>query len=339
MSRLRVRRTIHGCVAILLIAVGAGAGNAAAGSQEALWMVRTYRIPIGWRGPAEAAPLDYWRLDEQGCWRAATAEEFFAEVSCQPTVVHTHGGHTDDAWATRQGRALMGTLRRWSGDRPVRVVLWKWPAERGPQRLRPDLRAAAARAEFEGRLLAGWLRLLGGEAAVTLVGYSFGGRTIAAGLHHLATEQKEESAPPLPRLSAVLVAAAFDSDALLPGRRYGKALTAVDAMLITHHRADRVLRLYPLLEPGPSAEALGFTGPACPWLLGPARKHLEVLDLTGCISGQHDFPHFLGASPLAMRLVHLTFGERARAATDPAVDEPIAGAAPLAGPLLSPQPP
>ena len=291
-------------VTVALAATGAGAeGLDAAGE---LWMVRTHRVATGWRGPLKAAPLNYYRLDATGCWQRSAAEEFFAAPLPRPTVIHAHGGHTDDAWASRQGAALLQTLQRWRGEQPVRVVLWKWPSERGSQRLRTDLQINAARADYEGQVLAAWLRQFPNHAEVVLVGYSFGGRVITECLNRLGTElTRETKAPPLPQLRALLVAAAVDSDVLLPGRRGSKALVAAETLLVTRHQGDRVLRWYRHLEPGPSPHALGFAGPACPWLLGEARTRLEVLDLTGCIPGRHDFVHYLSATPLAARLAAL----------------------------------
>lgn len=103
----------------------------------------------------------------------------------------------------------------------------------------------------------------------------------------------------------MLVAAATDTDILLPSRSGASPLDAVDTLLVTRHQRDRVLRLYPHLNCGPSPRAMGFAGVSRPWLLGPHQQRLEVMDLTRFIHGRHDFLHYLSASSLAARIADL----------------------------------
>lgn len=93
-----------------------------------------------------------------------------------------------------------------------------------------------------------------------------------------------------------------DADILLPSRCGGSPLDAVATLLVTRHQRDRVLRLYPHLNRGPSPRAMGLAGVSRPWLLGPHHQRLEVMDLTRCIRGRHDFLNYLSAAPLAARI-------------------------------------
>ena len=286
-----------------------GPGVERCGAATDIWMVRTYRFGTAQTCPVGAGGFDYLRFDARGAWTWSSQAAFLATHDpYRPTVVFAHGGFTDDAWATHLTVGLARSLCGYSGGQPVRIVLWKWPSERSFRRLRPDLRAKAARADFEGLLLARWLRQFDPHAPVTLVGYSAGGRVIASGLNRYAAESAAFGQPPgSASFRAVLVAPALDADDLLPGRRAGMAIDAVETMLVTHHRRDRALRFYPHLYPRYRPRAMGFVGVACPWMLSQRGGQLQVMDLTTCIAGRHDFLNYLSAPPLAARLVDLVF--------------------------------
>ena len=296
---LRRVGTVAGVV--LALAVSPAEGRR---TNTEFWMVRTRHVSATPAHRVEANHLDYRRLDCRGVWTRSSHEAFFDTGDpARPTVIFAHGGFTDDAWAVHLAFGLSRVLSRYGAGRPVRLVLWRWPSERSLRRIRPALQVTVARADFEGVVLGRWLRQFDHLAPPTLVGYSAGCRVIAGALSHYADAAATEDAPT--RFRAVLVAAAADADILLPGRRGGSALDAVETLLVTRHRRDRALRLYPRLYRGPSPQALGFAGVACPWLLGPHRQRLEVMDLTGCIAGRHDFLNYLSASPLAARIAGL----------------------------------
>lgn len=273
----------------------------AQGNNFEFWMVRPCRAGTASARHGEAHPFDYLRLDGRRVWRHASREAFFdAADLALPTVLFAHGGFTDEAHATRLVLGLSRALSRFHAGRRVRLVLWRWPSERSLCRIRPALQMTVARADFQGILLARWLRQFDGLPPPTLVGYSAGCRVIAEGLGHYASSAAAEKPPS--RFHAVLVAAACDADILLRRRT---ALEAAESLLVTLHRGDRVLRLYPHLYRGPSPQALGYAGVARPQLLGPRRHRLEMLDLTRSITGRHDLLHYLSASPLTARLARL----------------------------------
>ena len=295
----RLRRA--GTVAVAVLALAACRADGRETGTE-FWIVRTSHIRTDPGEGVEANGFDYRRRDCRGIWTRSSHEAFFhPEAPPPPTVVFVHGGFTDEAWAMHLAFGFSRVLSRYGGGRPVRLVLWRWPAERSLCRLRPALQVTLARADIEGKRLAQWLSQFDHLPPPTLVGYSAGCRVVAGALSRYASGNEGDPG----RFRAVLVAAATDAHILLPGRYGGSPLDAVETLLVTRHRRDRVLRLYPRLERGPAPPAMGFAGVACPWLLGPHRQRLEVLDLTQCIRGRHDFLNYLSAPPLAARIADL----------------------------------
>lgn len=308
MNSSRTRAVEHaGIAAAAVLALVASKARGGAPPTE-LWMVRTCRIGSIATCPVEAGRFDYLQLDGRGVWTRSSREAFFdSEVTGRPTIVFAHGGFTDDAWATHLASGLSCVLSRCGGGRPVRVVLWRWPSERSLRRLRPALQVTVARADFEGRLLARWLRQFDRQSPPILVGYSAGCRVIAGSLSRYAAGDAAAGMPA--RFRAVLVAPAIDADSLRPGRASGKALDAVETLLVTRHQHDRVLRFYPRLYPGPAPHAMGLIGVACPGMLGPHGRRVESIDLTPCTVGRHDFLNYLSAPTVAARLAGLVFAK------------------------------
>jgi hypothetical protein len=265
------------------------------------WIVRSCQGTSS-TGGVQANRFDYRRRDSRGVWTHCSHDAFFhTEGPPPPTVVLVHGGFTDEAWAVHLALGLSHELSRYRAGRRMRLVVWRWPAERTLCRLRPALRVTLARADGEGERLAEWLAQFDQLEPPTFVGYSAGCRVIAGALRCYASGSN--SIPG--RFRAVLVAAATDTDILLPGRSGASPLDAVETMLVTRHQRDRVLRLYPHVNRGPSPRALGVAGASRPGLPGSHHQRLEVMDLTRYIRGRHDFLHYVSAAPLSARIAKL----------------------------------
>lgn len=248
-------------------------------------------------------------------WTAARAEEFLEQsVANQPIIVFVHGNRADLGKAISQGLPMFHRLKRNGAGRPFRLVIWAWPAERvrtGPRR---DAMIKAARSDIQSYYLAQWLDRLPPGAPVLLVGYSFGARVIAGALHlaeggALAGRKlevgEEESKPRSIRL--MLIAAAMDSQWLLPGNRHGLAVRGVDRMMITCNCLDPVLRLYPRLYRRGDLSALGLAGPAGSQKLAEAGLHLETVRVECQVGREHDWQAYLRSPAVDLRLAHYAF--------------------------------
>jgi hypothetical protein len=148
------------------------------------------------------------------------------------------------------------------------------------------------RAEFNGFALAQLVSLLPSDTPVSLVGHSHGARTVAAALHllagghirnrHLARVGRTRTVD-----SAVLMAAAIDSQWLQPWNQYGLAPCSTRRLVNLVNRNDSVLAIYPLRKPLglPAAGTVGV--PESPW------PHVCNCDVTSLIGRGHFQRHYL----------------------------------------------
>ena len=101
----------------------------------------------------------------------------------------------------------------------------------------------------------------------------------------------------------MLLAAAIDSDWLLPGHHNGLALSWTEQMLITRNPCDRVLRWYPRVSRGRGPEAMGFVGP----LLCNGADNVEAVDVSGSVGKSHDVRSYLASAEFRCRLSRYAF--------------------------------
>ena len=122
-----------------------------------IWMIDT-------RGVCECdcdlAKAKFWRL-EGGCkWVAESEESFLTTLDpTKPLSFQLPGYWTSEKIAVEHIWKLQGALEsqaecRGLGCANLRLVMWLWPAEKDQIGLGRDLREKAARADFEGILVA-----------------------------------------------------------------------------------------------------------------------------------------------------------------------------------------
>ncbi len=300
-------------VAVLLgIAFPANAGETAC----QVWLVSTRGLPHG--DDLDQAPpqLDYWRLNDQCEWSAADAKAFQAtDDPAVPTAVFIPGNRSDADDAVEKGWFMYQAIRA-PGDRPLRYVIWSWPADRAFRRNRPDVRLKAARSDVEAWYLAQWLAQLRPGVRVSLIGHSFGPRIITGAMHLLGGGQLAGRSLPEDtvaawtagkrnRIRAVLLAAALDVDWLAPGGCHERALSMIDQMLVTRNGCDRVLRWYPRMYGRGGPPALGFVGPCGV----EEAKNIEVVDLSATVGRFHDYRCYCCDPAVFCRWARYTFLE------------------------------
>lgn len=274
-----------------------------------LWLINTRRLPRAGRRPGNEPPPEVARYAE-GEWSPASLAELNAAYDPRlATVLLVHGNHTDEATAIAKGHAAYRTLTEPAPDaRPLRLLVWSWPTDFIPGTVRRDARVKAEWAEDEAFYLARFVTGLDPRESVTLVGYSFGSRAISGALHllgggsldgrRLTNGAADERAP----LRAVLLAAAVDDDWLLPGHRHGRALAAVERMVVTVNPQDRVLRWYRFLVPRSQATALGSHGIGNRAALGRHAQKLVQLDARQAVGGQHGWAGYIGSPEVVAQL-------------------------------------
>jgi hypothetical protein len=278
---------------------------------DQIWLVSTRRVPLY---PSEAAaPLEYWRLDAQASWLPTDEPGFLSSQSPgEPLCVFVHGNRTAWQEAIDAGALTYRQLKALAGPQSLRLVIWSWPSDRVVKRYRPDSQEKAQRSDGQSVYLAEWLERLAPEVPVTLVGYSFGARIVTGAMHLWGGGELDglrlapRIRPPRAAIRAVLVAAALDSDWLLPGRRNGLALGQLDHVLITGNPCDNALKWYPLLNSLHGPQALGCSGLAAGWPCVDVAK-IEQIDVQDEVGKVHDWARYLRAPSLLARLPWYAF--------------------------------
>lgn len=296
-----MRRASSNGIRFLVIALALGAATQPAWSGEAdVWLVSTRSAPTRGALCSGEERIGYWRLGADGCWETRDAEAFHAAADPSvPMTFFVHGNQTTANEAVREAWPLGRCLQREADGRPYRLVIWSWPSDRIRGRVRHDVRVKAARSDAQAYYLAQTLRRLPRDVPVNLVGYSFGSRIITGALHlaaggRLAGRQLPGATIDRMPVRAVLVAAALDSDWLLPGRRNGLALSQVERMLITVNHRDRVLRWYPAMRRGRGPWAMGEVGPR----VGRGAEKIERLNVTQAVGRRHDWCRYIASGCL-----------------------------------------
>jgi hypothetical protein len=289
-----------------------------------IWLISTRKAPSSNPVGGEDR-ISYWRLNEERQWASSDEEAFLAaDDPAAPTSVFIHGNRTDHNWAVRNGWGVYQKLKPLAGERPLRFVIWSWPANQIGG-VRQDVQVKARRSDVQAYYLAYLLRKINPDVPVSMIGYSFGARTITGALQLLGGGKfggyrLPDLDAPVTRtpVRAVLVAAAMPNYWLSPGRSNGLALGQADRVLVTRNRYDPVLQWYDRMYGRGGPQALGYTGPSSFSRLGEQRERVEVLGVERSVGNNHDWNGYLNASPLRSRLAWYTFLE-------PTGEQPIDG--------------
>ncbi|HTQ40812.1 MAG TPA: hypothetical protein VMJ32_17455 [Pirellulales bacterium] len=260
-------------------------------TQDEVWLVssRCLGCPNDEANPPQ---FQVWQYDLNAHqWNSSTQAAFLASNRpALPTVFWVHGNRKYADEAREDGMEVYDQLTTGvSGDRPIRFVIYSWPAV--PVRgLREDAREKAIRTNADGYYLAALVNQIDPHVSVDLIGYSFGARIVTGALHILGGgDICGWSLPhPIKRLAplqAVLVAPAVNNDWLAIGHAHGKALVAVDRMLSLNNYCDRALKHYAAIDPCTKPVALGYTGAV--GYLGENGSKLRQFNMCCAVGKQH----------------------------------------------------
>lgn len=269
---------------------------AAFADDDELWIVSARRARATAEGPEG---YDVWRYEGSGRWHTSSVAEFVAADASVPVCFHVHGNRVSFCDALCGGWSYYTKFTCGCRERgPIRWVIFTWPSDRLNVGSRKDVQIKAVRAECYGYYLAWIADRLPAEARVSMIGYSFGTRVIAAGLHYLGggrlrgralTERRNEDRA----VRTVLLAGAMDNDSFMPGRSMQMAPSQIDRLLVAVNHRDPAMKWYPLLyqltlRRRHGQQSLGYTGLAGMQCMPDLQGRVEHRDLT-CLTGrEHD---------------------------------------------------
>jgi hypothetical protein len=281
---------------------GANAAN------QQVWLISSRQalcVPPALGGEAM---LGYWFLGPDNQWVPASLGAFLAtDDAAVPTVIFFHGNRVDANRAVCDGWLVLTQLTALAQGRPFRFVIFSWPADRLDGGQRDDVQCKAVRSDAQSYYAAWLINRMHPGVPLDLIGFSFGARVVTGALELLGggclAGQVLPDRTPDPRpIRAMLVAAALDSDWLLPAHRDGLALGQVERMLVSVDPRDRAMHFYPRLYGRGGPEALGACGPDCPEQLGAQAVKLELVDVQCEVGKVHDWTNYASACSLMSRL-------------------------------------
>ncbi|MBQ2683671.1 MAG: hypothetical protein IJG02_07340 [Thermoguttaceae bacterium] len=247
--------------------------------------------------------LTFYRYDQTNPV-ASSLDEFISTSSPErPVFILVHGNLTDAAKAVQHGMSVRGHLQQiqcanCQASR-FRLVIWKWPSEKTYQGILPDSQYKANLADQCGFALAGFLGALPPGPPVTLIGFSFGARTVGSAMTLLAGGAIQGQVIPAGAIrqgsslfNVFLLAAASDcGDYSLQGK-YGPGLSRVINIVNAYNPSDKALSFYTFLYPGYPTQAQG-TAP----ILTPSpnlTNHTWSVN-TSMYGPEHRFENYLAA--------------------------------------------
>ena len=276
--------------------------------QDEVWLVSCRSMGCG--DPAQQVDnLRYWHYDRAGGWQPSTVDELLATDDPDViTVVFLHGNRIPCDEAFTKGWSAYRAVVACADERPVRFVIWSWPSEplRGPIN---DARVKAARTDPCGYYLAWLLDRMRPEVPVSCWAHSYGARIVTGALHllgggrlcghHLAHRVHEQRDP----MQVVFLAAALDSDWLLPGHYQDRAMSQVSSMLLVNNGCDALLRRYHLIYCRRSCQqALGYTGLATGYLAPGDQGKVSQVDACCYVGRRHLLALYIGAPDLMAQM-------------------------------------
>ena len=270
------------------------------------WRITGFCAPIC--GGYDPTKLRYYFYDRCRGWIPSTLEAFLAAddpaiATCfflpgfEPNWRFSSSEFVENA--TKGGWLIYNRVA--PVDRPFRMVLWAWPADRDDgERMLANMRLKLAQAEQYGWYLAWLVDQMNPQVPVGFVSDSLGASCLSGALHLLGggaicgttlARVHPDRLPP----SAAMMASTMDSRWMAANGRHGRALVAVDKIVITVNPADRLLKLYDVANIG-SGQALGAIGIAGP--LGPYADRVRYMRVEQYLGSKHWWTAYLKSPPI-----------------------------------------
>jgi hypothetical protein len=285
-----------------------------------IWEISTRHMPERFRCISTDRPgFDVHRFAD-GCWQSDSLERALADDG-RLIIFYVHGNFMERNNSLQRVRIVDGYLRR-RAHRSYRLIMLSWPSQPEPHPYRNVLENAEG-AEDQSLYLAWLLEQLGDRSQVSLLGFSFGGRTVTGALHLVSggtirglSHSHAAGTPDLRSIYRVgLVAPAVDRTWLSPTGRHRHALDRVDGLVNLYNSSDPVLRRFRFLDRLSRPVAAGFTGfesLANPRITEPlaGQPAIRQYDCSQAVGNTHSERTYYSQCPCFMPLLdHLLWNE------------------------------
>ncbi len=256
-------------------------------------------------------------------WQRDTIDSAL-EVGKSLPILYVHGNFMERNNARQRALIINSYLKR-RANRPYRLYMLSWPSQREHHPLK-DVYENAASAECQALYMAWMLERLGGQPQVSVLGFSFGARSVTGGLHlasggsipglHHTSVTPAEGNESVYRVG--LVAPAVDRGWLSPRGKHREALNQVEALVNLYNSRDPILRRFRLLDRVTRPVAAGFAGFigieafSDPRASGPLESNSRFLqyDCGGPVGKTHDEKSYYRECPqFRVVLDHLLWNE------------------------------
>lgn len=231
-----------------------------------VWEISTRHLPDRFRCINTDNPgFDVHRFECGRGWVRDTLDAALTEDGRLP-ILYVHGNFMERNNSLNRVLIINNYLKLRTG-RPYRLIMFSWPSQRESKPLH-DVFENAESAECQALYVAWLLEKLGRHSQVSVLGFSFGARSVTGALH-LASGGSiagfaHRSVAPDEGVQSVyrigLVAPALDRTWLMTNGKHRMALDRVDAMVNLYNSKDPILRRFRFLDGGARPVAAGFAG-------------------------------------------------------------------------------
>lgn len=256
-----------------------------------------------------------------GSWQKSSIDDLVGPSlsdSAPPlTIIYVHGNWMERCNALERVRIVDSHIKRQSSE-PYRLIMFSWPSQHESRFIR-EVRDHADCADVQSFYLA-WLiqSLRSSSSRISMLGFSFGARSVAGALHleaggliqgrpalasSLGSPDLTGQPHFLPDIHRVsFVAPAIDRTWFSPNGRYSLAMTQVDHLVNLYNSKDPILRRFRFIDTVARPIAAGFTGleaasnpPATSPLQG--QDKIEQFDCRSAIGSTHSEVSYYSECP------------------------------------------
>ena len=225
----------------------------------------------------------------------------------RPMVVYVHGNRMESDQLQIRSQQVYQSIARCRSSQCVDWVIWSWPSSQEGFLLR-DFRLKLPRTDSQSLYLARFLsEHVGRGTAISMIGYSFGGRIVAGSLHALAGKpisgrRLNHRAMTGANIGVGLIAPAIESDSLSRNGKYCCATKNMSELTLLYNRRDAVLKRFWCLYGIRKVCALGYSGPKS-FAPGVDGRSIEVRakNCSGGVGRSHSETQYYQSNAMAGR--------------------------------------